>query len=427
MFRSRDHRSFRTFGVSLPSRILASGMFAVLAAPAGLLHAETSVRKVTGELETRQDIRVLRVWGTPYEQGYAHGYLVSDHLVGFFEDVMLDERIMPDARTYEETVRSAMLPLMAFTVDELSELQGILTGLTDKLGAEGIMLDRLHRPLDLDDLKALNTIADWNPSACSSFAAWGPASVDGEMIAARNLDYFDLPHVREQHLIIARCERDAKHKRTVSICWPGLIGAYTAMNEDGVFMAMHDAPGGKMIQGRNMTPRSLAIRQVLEAVSPENAAEKAYAMLRDDPAFRGNNFMLAAPYVNQPNPAVVFEYDGRKDKDEGVTMRTAQCEKNNTPQNTIACTNHYRLRDEVRPCNRYQTIVDRLGQLNPPTGKVDADSAFSIIRDTAVNGTLHTAIALPNRRVLIMRFASEGRNATQNEPLTLELDKLLAR
>jgi hypothetical protein len=397
----------------------------VLLPAAASLGESTASRKVTGELEVHDGVRVLRVWGTPYEQGYAHGYLLADNLVGFFEDVILHERVMPDPRMYETMVRGGLLRMMSFSVEERSELEGMLAGMTDKLGADGIMLKRLGRPLDVDDLKALNTIADWNPSACSSFAAWGPASADGEMVVARNLDYFDLPHVREQHLIIARCQKDPLRKRTASICWPGLIGAYTAMNEDGVFMAMHDAPAGKMTQGSNLIPRSLVIRHILETVQAEQATGQALRILRDSPAFRGNNFLLAAPFTGQAQPAVVFEYDGHEEKDGGVTMRTPQAAVNLTPPYTIACTNHYRLRSEAAQCNRYETIVERLKKLNPPSGKVDADAAFNIISGTAVTGTLHTAIALPNERVLIMRFASEGKNATENPPLRLDLAKLL--
>jgi hypothetical protein len=130
---------------------------------------------------------------------------------------------------------------------------------------------------------------------------------------------------------------------------------------------------------------------------------------------------------------VVFEYDGRTDNAKGVTLREADHVANQMPPHTIACTNHYRVRGAPQLCDRYQTLVDHLGrQVEAPEksearGKIDAEVAFEIIKATAVRGTIHTVIALPNAKALDVRFATEEANATESPAKRFELATLLSK
>lgn len=44
---------------------------------------------VKGELTTINGKRVLRVWGSHYDMGYAHGYLLEDKIVELLEKINL--------------------------------------------------------------------------------------------------------------------------------------------------------------------------------------------------------------------------------------------------------------------------------------------------------------------------------------------------
>ncbi len=382
-------------------------------------------REVTGSLETQDGVRVLRVWGRPFDCGYAHGYLLGDTIIRLFEDVIFDPRVMPDTRIYEAIIRRGLLPRMLMTTDERDELEGMMAGIADRVGSNGLLLERVGRKLDVDDLKAVNTLADWNPSACSSFAAWGPGTADGHTIVARNLDYFDLPHLNEEHLVFARAGDGAGVHGYVAIGWPSLIGVFTGMNDEGVFVAMHDAPGGRAIDAPELAPRSLVLRRILRSAGAAHAVEDAAGILEKCRSLRGNNFLVAAPFTGQKVPAAVFEYDGRTDQNGGVTIRPPGAALNDTPDWTVACTNHYRLRAAPPTCNRYQTMVDGLGAIDTTKHKLDAASAFDIIRQAAVTGTIHTVIALPNEKEMQVRFASPGHAAPQNPPHGVNVSELL--
>jgi hypothetical protein len=419
----------------MPNRRFAFALAALLCHVA-IVAAETPAPpQLSGSLTTEQGVRVLRLWGTADERGYAHGRLLGERIVGFVEDVLLDPRVMPVPAAYETMVRAQILPRMQFSPTDREELAGMMRGITDQVGEASIMLERLGRPMDIHDLAALNTLADWNPSACSTFAAWGPATVDGGTIVARNLDYFNLPGIAAEQIIVAYVDSGDSKRPFVSVTWPGLIGVYTGMNADGLFVATHDAPGGKAFEASEWVPRSLMLRRVLEQVPVNGAASAARELLAASPTLRGNNFLLAWPYTEGAVPAVVFEYDGREDIEGGVTVRDADSLKNGTPKYTIACTNHYRVRGEPAPCDRYQSMIDKLDRRlghaakknATSAGKIGADDAFEIIKATAVRGTIHTVIALPNAKTMEIHFATDEKNAAETPGLRFELSALLRK
>jgi hypothetical protein len=382
-----------------------------------IARAETPppTRVVSGSLAVENKVRVLRVWGKPYDQGFAHGYLLGREIMGLFENVLFDPRVMPEPQFYDAVVRNAFLPRVQLSEDEKAELQGLYEGIRECVGTSGLKLERAQRPLDVQDLLAINCLADWIPTACSSFAAWGDRTVDGGTIAARNLDYFDLPGISSQHLLIVHAAQQKGKKRFASLAWPAIIGVYTAMNEDGVFVAMHDAPAGRAFGATSIVPRSIALRHIVESVKPETAADDALKLLRENPAFRGNNFLVVAPFLKQPNPAVVFEYDGTAGLEGGVTMRTPDCAANQTPAESIACTNHYRQRGEPAFCGRYQTLVDGLKAAVDKKEKYNSHRAFALIAKAGVNTTLQTVVAMPNARAFDVYLGTGDKPATQVE------------
>jgi hypothetical protein len=410
-------------------RTLQPALVALLVlCPAAVLPAQEApqVAELTGSLTTEQGVRVLRLWGTPFQQGYTHGSLLGDRILELAEAVLLDPHVMPDVRMYESMIRDRMLPSFDLSGEQRDELLGMVRGMTDRLGAKGMTLRRLKRPLDDQDLLALNTVADWNPSACSSFAAWGSMTEGGETIVARNLDYFDLPGLREDHVLIVRLASDDSKKRWVSLAWPGIIGAYTAMNEEGVVVAMHDVVAAKVMD-MGLTPRSFVLRDIMETVGAGGAIEQAEKLLRSRRAFRGNNFLVAGPFDGKTQPAAVFEYDGDLENSGGVTVRRAGEAINESPPDSVLCTNHYRLR---RPpggtCSRYESIRSALQSANGG-GALDVKAAWSIIESAAVKGTMHTLVAQPNKRALELGLAAPNANACETERVGFTLEQLFAQ
>lgn len=396
--------------------LLATAFLCLIAVPSAL--AEHPVVKqapltCTGSVGQEQGVSVLRLWGTPREQGHAHGKLFGRQITEIVRLMFDSPLLFTDPQEYELGVRKKLLPQFELTNAEQAEITGMLSGMRETVGDEGMMLKRLGRPIDETDLVALNTLADWIPGGCSSFAAWGNMTADGGTVVGRNLDYFDLPGLKELHLIIARKAVGDDASGWVSVAWPGLIGAYTAMNERGVVVAMHDvyaAPPQARIRRR---PRSLVLRSIVETTDSLNAFQVAERILLASPGTRGNNFLVATQSSKDRAAALVFEYDGNTEVTKGFSTRRPNKVADKSDA-FIACTNHYRERDKAGDsCGRYRGIM---GTLTSANTRVDSDQAWKIMSGAAMKGTIHSMVAFPNSGTLELRFATPEDHAC-NQPL----------
>ena len=385
---------------------------------------------VTGSLETVGGVRVLKLWGTAYERGYAHGYLVGRDTVAMFTGAVLDPRVLADPQQYETGVRGGFATKMKIDPERREELKGLLDGIVAAVGPAGIRLERLNRNLEVGDLEAVNTMADWYRFMCSSFSVWGGEAGGGETITGRNLDFLTLPGLDTQHLLIVYLEPGAGKKRWVSLAWSGLIGAYTAMNEDGVTISMHDADGRKPSGPGPFVPRSLALRDAMEAATGAEAVADVRRVLSLAPSIGGNNIHVSSPFKNQPQPAAVFEYDGDLALDGGVTVRQGSL---SPPPGWIVCTNHYVQRGEPKEggasdsTRRYRVIEQALLQARQTQVPIDAAFARKVMADVACQGTMHTVVFFPNRKELWISLARPGAPAATVEPVRLRLEDLLRR
>ncbi len=357
----------------------------------------------TGSLSQEKGVSVLRLWGTPRQQGHAQGKLFGRQIAEVLRLLFDSPMIFKDPKQYEVDIRQGLLKTFELTASEQAEITGMLAGIRETVGDDGLKFERLGRKMDETDLIAINTLADWIPGGCSSFVAWGDMTADGGTVVGRNLDYFDLPGLKELHLIIVRDVGGEDASGWISIAWPGLIGAYTAINEHGVVVAMHDVEVAPTQPTSRRRPRSLALRQIVESTDASNAIEVAKRILLACPGTRGNNFLVATPAVKGRQAAVVFEYDGNANSSNGVTVRRPESQTEKTAT-FIACTNHYRSRaNGDNSCQRYSGIVKAL---SAPNTSINSEAAWKIMKEVAMGGTIHSMVALPNQGSLELKFAT---------------------
>ncbi len=408
-----------------PSRFTTLVLVGAFGAVAGLLRA--AAPQLTGSLTTVEGVRVLKLWGTPYERGYAHGFLLGNDILALIESTLLDPRTLKDPTLYETGVRKTVLPRMQFRPDHEQELQGMLAGIQATLGPEKTRLNRLGRDLAVDDLKAVNTLADWNEFFCSSFSAWGDFQSDGELITGRNLDFFTLPGLTEHHVVIAYLQPGEGRKRWISIAWPSLIGAYTAMNEEGVTINIHDVRVPSVPAATFIAPRTLALRDAIETAAASTAVDDVMKVLEHSPVMCGNNIHVSAPYTGQATPAAVLEWDSDRSRDGGTTLRVAAQEDGAKLRQAVLCTNHHRIRQKPVACDRFEKLDRRLKALAQDGRKIDTKTSQAILKLVAVPGTLQSVVFLPNRRELYLSLATAEQNAAKVRPVRLRLEELFKK
>lgn len=123
-----------------------------------------------GWLEERDGIRILHLSGSFYEMGFQQGTLLRDEILinnnAFLH--WFDKREV----SYEELLQSWLLMQPSIPSRYIEEMQGI----ADATG------------LSLEDVAVLN-VGPYFVINCGSFAAWGPATLNGTLYHARSHDF----------------------------------------------------------------------------------------------------------------------------------------------------------------------------------------------------------------------------------------------
>lgn len=297
---------------------------------------------------------VLQLHGTAEERGFAHGFLVGEQIIDFFEFYVLEDS-WRSARRYETEFAPFLETHFDYAPEYLAEVDGVIQGVE----ASGIdmTVEWLDRDFGRVDLLAINAYIERRaaqPSpptedGCSQFAFWGSATqgsdVDGGLIAGRNMDgEVDLRKVTVSHFLLFAVEpSEPGRRRWISAMWPGFVGTISGINEEGLY-SMENAGGtgsGPVVDG--LTPCSWVQRFILENAGAHSTPESIAASIERFSSAGGGAFgagsiiLWAVPYEGQVAPAFVSEGDRF-----GTAVRLPT-EVAPVCPNDIMATNHYRV------------------------------------------------------------------------------------
>ncbi|MBZ0271849.1 hypothetical protein K8I61_07410 [bacterium] len=216
------------------SKRVAVIVVAMLLAP-----ALASALDVNGHLMTYGNQRVLHVWGTPYERGYAQGY----HLAGDIMDNLEIYAFPPEGAgpLIYEMARAWVRNHFGIADAFLDEAIGMKDGML----AAGMpaYVPIIKRDFDEYDIVTLVGISEIAGLLCSTLAGWGDATSSdpdypGALIVGHNTDYVMEPEgaftAGINALIIAHTPDDPDQQRYAGIAYPGFIGLVAGMNESGI-------------------------------------------------------------------------------------------------------------------------------------------------------------------------------------------------
>jgi len=268
---------------------------------------------------------------------------------------------------------------------------------------------------------------------CWSFSVWGDASATGDTIHARNFDWAIDPGgvFLDQHLLKVYDSDEQGGARYASLTVPGLIGCMSCISGDGVGITMHNVGGLSATQSTGIHPRMLATRSALAATwqSGDPAAD-AEAVLEAALQRVGNNLHLSYPSaLGSPGGAVVYEYDGATDHNDGqATVREPGDDPSVSTQEALVVTNHYMKRTDPPAdgdsYNRYQTLAAGIGAATG-NGGLDADAAHALIDQVANQYTAHSVVIdAAARELRIFVAPTPGTPATDAPPHVIDLDAI---
>jgi hypothetical protein len=319
------------------------------------------------------DIAVLRVGGTPYEMGVQHGTLLRDELLA-------------GAAWIEQSEMGLLEPLADYfgLLDEayansypdvIDECQGIVDAMDDELWS----MDRCLLVSYGDVVLEVMT----HELGCSQFVVRPPATVDGSLIHARNLDWSKVDHIIDHPTLIVRFPDEGL--ANVAFGFPGNVSPYSGMNAAGLALASNEAYGLNY-PDRDGHSHTQMTRQLLQQAHSLDEV-RAYYEAEDHIS---TELVVVSDGVT--GEAAVFEMSS-----DGIGERAIG------EDGVIFATNHF-VHPEMTPLHqpptdgstaRYQRLDQLLTTAGDDSrhGQLDLDGAITILRDThnPVTGETHPA------------------------------------
>ncbi|MHA1568431.1 MAG: hypothetical protein ACTSXZ_03090, partial [Alphaproteobacteria bacterium] len=407
-------------------------VFCLLVCLAPIVCAHADDAPVNGYLHEIDGQRVLHVWGTHYEMGYAHGALLGDEIVAMMNEYVLE--LVPPF-LYEAAL--VLVPLL-FTMpqDYRDEVAGMIDGMAAS-GAETYIAP-LGRHINANDLLMCNAIGDIGAMACSCQMAWGAgtepdAALAGEVAVVRNLDWtmtgddrFLLPR---STLVIVYTPTEGDKQPVAMVSFPGFFGCLSCMNEAGVTAVVNIAHNGVPLWEFDWidryTPMGATLREALH--DPDfngDGAGDLYDVVDDIDLNHPSGAIvinLAQPADWGGNPALIVETDSA-----GMTLRTTA----DAPEffnHVLLSTNTLMKLRSHHTCRRYETMCE---EITARGGRLTLAEMWlieeAVMQDYFLSSTVQTMYFLPHTREMGVAFSSEEAFSAEKQPVALGWDEITA-
>ena len=228
---------------------------------------------------------------------------------------------------------------------------------------------------------------------CSSFAAWGEKSEDGNLILGRNFDFY-VNDAFAENKIVAFLNPKEGHP-FMMVTWPGMVGAVSGMNKEGLTVTIN--AGKSEIPLTAKTPISILTREILQYAKN---IDEAISIAKKRKVFVSESIMVGSA---QDNKAILIEISPEK---MGVY---------DVPNsNQLICSNHFQSeaykndkRNESQIINSHSKYrFERMQELFVENPKINPQIASEILRNK--EGLQNIALGYGNEKALNQLIAHHG-------------------
>ncbi|ESU23785.1 peptidase C45, acyl-coenzyme A:6-aminopenicillanic acid acyl-transferase [Flavobacterium enshiense DK69] len=218
---------------------------------------------------------------------------------------------------------------------------------------------------------------------CSSMAAWGDKTTDGELLIGRNFDFYAGDEFAQDKIVAF--VRPEKGHPFMSVTWGGMIGVVSGMNLEGLTVTINS--GKSEIPFVAKTPISIVAREILQYAS---TIDEAIAIAKNRAVFVSESIMIGSAHDKK---AVLIEVSPEKFGVYEVVN-----------SNQLVCSNHFQSdayqSDErnkehiVESHSKYR--FDRMLELLAEKDKMDPQKMAEILRNT--QGLKNTQLGYGNEK-----------------------------
>lgn len=384
-------------------------------------------------LSDTANLRVMKVWGTHYERGFAYGYLSGDKILDMYENYF-----MLNYGGYMSTAHDVVQSGLFMKIDSnyVSEAKGILAGM-DSAGYDVDSIDHydlLASNCLLDLLNALKMKGD-NPMGCSSLMSWGIATLgtdlQGHSAITRHLDWSNDAALLRNQVLIAHLPSESDEQAWAFIGFAGQFSALSGFNMHfGTFQHMMSDFSGSPSIGNLYEPVWFALRRALETRDAngdgqDDAADVKAVLSSNTSGFADGYIICSMGKSSAGSPEKIAEIAEVAPVAPFLTFRS------NTFPDSIVGDNLYAANYEIRRNNHYHFCSRYYGAI---TGIGDGETIgsaqnWNIMRDHSVSlnpmGNIQMMQYIPEENIFRLSVQKNGQAAYENLPDTFLISSLL--
>ncbi len=347
-------------------------------------------------LKNKQGLWELYVEGDPLEIGLTAGAL-SDSLLKKQEEIFFSkvEDIVP-SKLQQNLLRNFLKWYnRKLYLNVPNEYQTEIYGVSQYTSQDfNNIAPQYQRSLYLHGAHDIgHALQDLALVGCSSFAAWGEKSEDGNLILGRNFDFYVSDAFAENKIVAFINPKEGYPFMMVT--WAGMIGTVSGMNKEGLTVTIN--AGKSKIPIIAKTPISILTREILQHAKN---IDEAIAIAKKRQLFVSESIMVGSAYDNK---AILIEVSPEKMDVFDVP---------NT--NQLICSNHFQSdafkndeRNQSQIANSHsQYRYDRMQELLSENPKINPKIASEILRNK--EGLHDIALGYGNEKALNQLMAHHG-------------------
>lgn len=378
---------------------------------------------VTGDtIRVSDNTMILKVWGSHYQRGYSHGYLLGDKIKLIFQEYILKSVFYNNPANYQ-IVRNYFISNFSMEDKYLQEAGAMIKGMED--AGISIYDSTLQRNVDSMDILMVNAIDEIREiNKCSSMSSWGSATVNdpglnGDVVITRLMDWQMHFALVDNHLILVSIPEESDEQSWVSVTYPGLIAALSAMNESGVGAFKNVGNPQNHPNMHSFHPVLLSVRNGLEMNDYNQDGQcnpiDVVQAIQDKYQF-GSSVIHVVSKVCLDSHALIVECDN----EHGMVTRDV-LDNTAVPGENLVATNHHRKLVNPVYCVRYDEIAD---SLNNSADITTARSWTIMAAGGGYSNNNQMMQYIPSTGTLMVATATVDSAAYLREPYVFDLSDL---
>jgi hypothetical protein len=337
-------------------------------------------------------ITLVEVGGDQYQMGYWYGRLMADKISRAWNGLLKDANV-PDEQ-FDAAIDALWQNDHFDTVLWEQELRGVSDG----------CFDAGHPEITFRTMQKMLCVPDMSENGCSLYAAWGKATVNGDLYQLRNLDWSMTSGLQDYPVVIIYNPNDGGHRHAV-VGFAGMIGAAVGgMNDAGLAVSeiMGHFGDKETLDG---IPFPVLLRDVLYY---DSTLEQGLERMKKATRTNQYHYALGDPSAPDPKARLLFTSNTRFDEFTDDQVCVKHPVENPTP--------FYEKMDDVVYWRKHNgSGNEELAKaIKERYGKIDAEKAIEIGRAVGVEGTLVSIVYHNTGRDMWVSFA-EGDSPAQNQ------------